>query len=952
MGTCNFLYKIILMKKIFLLTLIGFLVHTGFSQGILTGKVLDGEYNDVLPFANVIIKDSQNGTTSDFEGKYILKIVPGIYTIQFSFVGYQTLEIAEVNIKEGETTNLDITLKASAFQLDEVVITTTARQNTASAVLSFQQNSVNLMDGLSLETIRKTGASNIANAVTNIPGVSVQKGKFVYVRGLGDRYTKSILNGMDVPGLDPDRNTLQLDIFPTKILENVIVTKSSTADQPADFTGGVVDIVTKDIPTLEEYSLSLGFGYNSSFHFNNNYLTGEKGKTDFFGFDDRLRNNPIPNGQVIPLPQQSGTTVRALTQRFNPNLSVKKKQSFMDYSFSATAGNQYNVGDNKLGFLASVSYKNEIEYYDDYIDGQIFRKNTDISINDLRIDRLQQGQLGNNNVLLSGLAGISFKTKKSKYKLNFLHIQNGESEASVFQQSNQIISVTEIKKNNSIYTQRSISNMLFNGKNTNEDASWNLEYKFSPSYAHVEDKDFKVTPFRIIQNPDGGEPTYTIEPSESGSPIRIYRNLEEINLPGRIDFTRQHVIFGNDAKLKFGGAYNYKKRDFNVVQYSFLLLNFPSASFGGDPNQLLAPENIYDPSTRSGIYVQKNSGISDSFNSNNLVAAGYISEEFRLASWFNMVFGVRYEKYDLIYTGQRQDGTRFDNSKILDKSDFFPSANLIFDLDEDADNKIRASYARTTARPSFKEASLAEIFDPISNTFFIGNINVQPTYVDNYDLRFEKYGKQGDFFALSGFYKSFKDPIEISFIRGASGQFTPLNLGDAKVFGGEIELRKNLGFISGLQDLNFNTNISIIKSQQQFSIDEKANRQDNLRVGETLDAKRQLQGQSPYLINLGFIYDNKEMGLQGGVFYNVQGKTLQIVGDQDIPDVYTLPFHNVKLNISKTFGEYKNSTLSLKFENILNKYIESVYQSYGSEDQTYSKWNQGHKISLSYSMDF
>ncbi len=940
------------MKKILLLAIIGLFVQVGFSQGVVSGKVLDGEYNDVLPFANVIVKETQTGTTSDFEGKYNLKLEPGTYTFSFSFVGYQTVEIAEVVVKQGETTNLDVTLKASAGQLDEVVIKTTAKQNTAAAVLSIQQNSVSLMDGLSLETINKTGASNIASAVTNVPGVSVQNGKFVYVRGLGDRYTKSILNGMDVPGLDPDRNTLQLDIFPTKILENLIVTKSSTADQPADFTGGVVDIVTKDIPSREEYSVSLGLGYNSSFHFNDNYLTGEKSKTDFLGFDDGFRNNPIPEAQVIPLPQQSGTTVRTLTQRFDPNLAVKKEQSFMDYSFSATGGNQYDVGKNQLGFLASLSYKNETEYYDDYIDGQVFRKNTDPAINELRVDRLQRGQLGNNNVLLSGLAGISFKTERSKYKLNLLHIQNGESEASLFQQSNRIISVNEIKKDNSIYTQRSISNVLFNGKNTNSDASWTLEYKLSPSYARVEDKDFKVTPFKINENPDGGEPTYTIEPSESGEPIRIYRTLEEISLPGKVDFTRKHSLFGSDAKLKFGGAYNYKKRDFNVVQYSFSLLNVASATFGGDPNQILAPQNIYDPATGSGIFVRRDSGISDSFKANTSVAAGYISEEFKIASWFNTVLGVRYEKYDLIYTGQRQDGTRFDDSKILDKSDFFPSANLIFDLNEDANKKIRASYSRTTARPSFKEASLAEIFDPINSTFFIGNINVQPTYIDNYDLRFEKYGDQGDFFALSGFYKSFKDPIEISFIRGASGQFTPLNLGDAEVFGGEIEIRKNLGFISGLQDLNFNTNVSIIKSQQQFSADERANRQDNLRVGETLADNRQLQGQSPYLINIGFNYDNKDMGLQGGIFYNVQGKTLQIVGAEDIPDVYTLPYHNVKLNISKTLGENRNSTLSLKFDNILNNAFESVYQSYGTEDQIYSKWNPGQDISLSYSINF
>ncbi|HAV54147.1 MAG TPA: TonB-dependent receptor, partial [Aequorivita sp.] len=204
------------MKNIFPLLIAMFLFQISFSQtGVVTGIINDGEYNDVLSFANVIVKGSQTGTTSDFDGKYNLKLDAGTYTLVFSFVGYQTKEITEVKINPGQTTTVDVTLNASAGQLDEVVVTTTARKNTEASVLSIQKNSVTLMDGLSLESIKKTGASDVASAVQNVPGVSVQGGKYVYVRGLGDRYTKSILNGMEVPGLDPDRNTLQLDIFPS-----------------------------------------------------------------------------------------------------------------------------------------------------------------------------------------------------------------------------------------------------------------------------------------------------------------------------------------------------------------------------------------------------------------------------------------------------------------------------------------------------------------------------------------------------------------------------------------------------------------------------------------------------------------------------------------------------------------------------------------------------------------
>ncbi len=942
------------MKKSNLLLIILILVSTfSFAQsGIITGTVNDGEYNDILPFANVVLKDTQSGALTDFEGKYSLEVSPGVYTVQFSFVGYQTQEINQVHVKNGETVIVDITLNATAAQLDEVVISTSLKRNTASSVLTLQRNSVNLMDGLSLESIVNSGASDIAAAVKNIPGVSVQRGKYVYVRGLGDRYTKTSLNGVDVPGLDPDRNTLQLDLFPSSILENVMVVKSATADQSADFTGGAIDIITKDIPSRAQYSASIGLGYNPDFHFNSNYLTYNGSNTDFLGFDDGQRDNPIPTNQYVPLPQENAEVSEILTRRFNPEMAAQRETSFMDYGFSFTAGNSYDVGDNKIGYVASLSYRNETQYFSEYIDGQVFRKNTDKSIYDLNVDRTQEGQGGTNDVLISGIAGLSYKTAKSKYKFNVLHIQNGESRASIFNQQNRIQNSNRIKKDNLIYTQRSITNLLFNGKHTlGSDSEWTIDWKIAPSLALVYDKDFRVSPFRVTVDEETGEEIFTIEPSESGLPTRIFRDLEEGNIVGKIDASQKHTLFNKEAKIKFGGGYTYKSREFAVERFSFPLLNIPTDFANGDPDLILDEENVYNASTNSGVHVRRDSGVSDTFDSQMSIASAYVSEEFKVTDWFQAIVGLRFEQFQLIYTGERQDGTSFDEETILDKNDLFPSANLIFDLNEEGSQKIRTSYARTTARPSFKEASLAEIFDPINNTFFIGNINIQPTYINNFDLRYEMYGEEGDFYALSGFFKSFKDPIELSFIRSATGQFTPLNLGDAKVFGAEIEIRKNLGFINGWENFSINANFSLIESQQEFSEDERANREDNLRVGEELDDNRPLQGQSPFLVNVGIDYSN-DLGWNAGFFYNVQGKTLQIVGSGDIPDVYTLPFNNLLFNASKTFGKNNNSKVTLKFENILNDDVESVYESYGTNDEIYSKWSPGQKISLSYSINF
>ncbi|WP_209401804.1 TonB-dependent receptor [Pseudozobellia sp. WGM2] len=931
-------------------------VQYSFGQtGIISGTLNDGEFNDVLPFANVVIKGTTTGTTSDFDGKYALNVEPGSYTVVYSYLGYETKEITGVEVTDGGETTVDVTLNPAANSLEEVVVTTTVSKNTESSVLNLQKRSVALMDGLSIQSIKKSGASDIAGAVKSVPGVSVQGGKFVYVRGLGDRYTKSILNGMDVPGLDPDRNTLQLDIFPTNILDNIIVVKSATADQPADFTGGVVDIVTKDLPTRPEYSASFGLGYNSSMHFKDSYLNYQGSDTDFLGYDDGLRDLPIQQSTDIPLPTQDGETARLLTRRFDPNLKALQEQSNMDYNFGITAGNQYDLneeGSKKIGYLASLSYKNSTEYYEDYVNGQVFRKDDqDRSQLELNNDRTQAGDLGTNNVLISALAGLSLKTGKSKYKLNGLHIQNGESTASYIRQQNFSVNSNIVFKDVLTYTQRSITNVLLNGEHTNDDASFKVEWKLSPTLSRIYDKDFRTTPFRF--NPESGN--YSISPSESGDPSRIWRDLEEINLAGKLNITKNHKFFGRDAKFKIGGAYTNKQREFTVDQFSFPVqsrgANY-SLNFEGNADNVLLSDNIYRLDSREGVFVRRDSNTSDSFDSEISVAAGYISDEFKMTDNFNAIVGVRVEKFDLIYTGEQQDGTRLDKEKILDKTDFFPSVNLIYEIGEDANKKIRGSFSKTTARPSFKEASIAQIFDPVSSTFFIGNINLQPTYISNFDLRFESYGEGTNFFAVSAFAKSFTDPIELTFIREARGQFTPLNLGDANVYGAELEIRRNLGFIPGWDNFNINTNISVIESQQSFSVDEESARRDNLRDGETLDDNRKLQGQSPLLINFGIDYDNNENGWQAGLFYNVQGETLEIVGNGDIPDVFTKPFHNLRMNFSKEFGKDNSNKISLRFSNILSDKIESVYKSFGAEDKIYSLRNPGQAISLSYSVNF
>ena len=910
---------------------------------------MDGEYDEPMAFANVIVKGSTIGTTTDFDGKYSLDLEPGEYTLTFSFVGYQTIEVSEVLIKSDEVEQVDVTLSTNT--LDEIIITTTVRKNTESAVLDIQKKSAVMLDGLSSQGIKKAGASNIASAVKSVPGVSVQGGKYVYVRGLGDRYTKSILNGVDIPGLDPDRNTIQMDIFPTNILENIIVVKSAAAEYPADFTGGVVDIVTRDFPTKKETSFSIGSAYNSEMHFKNDFLIGPSEGTDFLGFDNNSRSRPINRYQYIPGTFENYPLLTQLTSSFNPILQAERKTSKNNFNFGFTTGNQFIVGDNdKLGYQFSLSYRNETSFYKNRVDNRLTKDPNNSSNYNLLTSRLSTGDEGENNIILSGLAGLVYKRENSKYKLNLLHIQNGESVGGYFnQEASQAGAgggIEQYTKDVIQYTQRSVTNLLLNGQHNIENG-WNVEWKISPTLATVLDKDHRTTAFQITQEGDA-----IIAPSSSGYPQRVWRDLFEFNLANQVNFLKKYTLKDKPAKLKFGGGMTYKFRDFELDYYIFTSTN-PVVP-NGQANNLLLTENIWTPETQAGTHLVFGNlyQSANSYEGEQRIYSGYFSNEFELIENLKSVVGIRTELFQSYYTGQNQSGSQvFYNEKIIDNFDIYPSANLILSLNENSN--LRSSFSKTTARPSFKEASRAQIYDAISDRLFIGNLDLKPSYIDNLDMRYEIFGDKGDIIAFSGFYKTFKDPIELTFFASAPNQLTARNLGSAKVYGAEFEIRKPLNIISDdVRKWRFSLNASLIKSSLEMFEDEYNNRLNAARDGESISRTRDLQGQSPFLINSNIEFLNEETGFQYGLFYNVQGRTLEVVGTGIVPDVYTVPFHSLNFNLKKFLDDDGKSSISIKAKNILNSKKESVYESFNIADEIWTSRIQGTEISIGYSLKF
>lgn len=950
-------------------------IYTYAQTGTIRGSVIDDGDGQTLIGVNIYIQSISKGTITDLDGQFTLQVPPGTYDIQVSYITFQTINITGVEVKENEVTLLNnIRLKESSMELGEVVITAEVVKTSEVALLSMKKKSATIMDGISASKMQQVGDATAVEAAKRVTGVSIEDGKYIYVRGLGDRYTKTTLNGMDIPGLDPDRNSLQMDIFPTNLINNMMVSKNFTADQPADFTGGILNVETKDFPDEKLVSASIGVSYNPQMHLNPDYLSYEGGSTDFLGFDDGTRALPqLARSNNIPTPVSgaSDEQVTDFVSSFSPELGARRQTSFMDYSASFTLGNQlelkkkdneddYNNHDPKLGYIFSLSYKTDYKYYDEVVFGE-YQRFIDPDITEMRQANLQEGEIGEKNVLLGALGGLAYKSRYSKIRLMTMHLQNGESRAGKFRIDNNGEAVGQsgfiAASDNLEYNQRSLTNVLLHGAHVLKDSGWELDWRLSPTLSTSNDPDIRKTAFTQT-----AVDTSFIA-GAGGNPSRIWRALNEINAAGKFDITKNYKFVEKDAKLRFGASHTYKQRDYEILVYDMQFFgNQDWAST--DPNDVLNPENIF-PANTNNIYYQSgnNNPNPNEYQSNSNNSGLYVSNEMNVTPNLKTILGVRAEYFVQRHTGRDQafangdveNGNNLVNEKVLESLDFFPSVNLIYSLTED--QNLRASYSRTIARPSFKELSFAQILDPITNRIFNGSLfeytdwngDLTETRINNIDLRWELFLPRGQIFSVSAFYKQFDNPIELVRIpeQQTSTEYQPRNVGDGVLYGIELEVRKDLDFISpALSNFNLNGNFTLVESQIDMTALEFNSRKTYEKTGETIKNRRQMAGQAPYVINAGMSYTNDDLKMEAGLFYNVKGPTLFIVGAGLFPDIYYEPFHSLNFSVNKKLGEGGRTSIDLRVSNILDDRIETFYKSFEAEDQPFTSLNPGRAISI------
>lgn len=946
------------MKRIFTLLFLAVANLAIAATGTLRGTVIDDSNGETIIGAYVIVEGTSNGTSTDIDGNYTIKLEEGTYSIKFSSIGYTDKVISEVNIKAGEVTIINTRLSDQAEQVDVVVVTAKRNTRSEAALMTIQKKSSNVIDGVSSEAFKKTGDATAAAAIKRVTGVSVEGGKYVYVRGLGDRYTKTILNGMTIPGLDPDKNTVQMDLFPSNLIDRIVVYKSFTPNLPGDFTGGMVDVTTKDFPARKTLDISLGYSYTTGMNFNRNFVLSKQTAANWFGFaGNKSKLHFNPNTQ-IPDESQSDPLLNKLSKGFDKELGVDKGvPTFLNQSYAVSYGDQFEKNERKFGFNFAFNYSNQFKYYDDVYRGIFFKNdNEDVYTFDKR--EVSTGQLGQNETLWSGLLGGAFKFKNHKISLSVLHSQNGVRKAADYISRNFESTQATLYKDAIEYSQKSVSNLLLKGKHAFAEDKFEFGWKLSPTYSNITEPDVRSTKLSLKNG------RFELQQGDGAAIDRFFRTLNEINFASAFDLTYNFKQWSDEkAKLKFGLANTFKTRDYSILHYTFEATSAAISNtsiFTEDPNTILQDKNIWTADSRYGMYVKGNKEPDNEYSSMMNIAGAYAMAELPLTKQLKSIFGLRVENAIINYDGYYKKPI---DSMVYNAFAFLPSLNLVYRLKENMN--LRASYSRTVARPSFKEKSTAHITDPISQTVFIGNLNLVETDVDNVDLRWEYFFNRGEMVSVSGFFKNFTNPIEVVRYEKSPDNIKPRNIGGAMVFGGELEFKKNFGFINdkwkGLSvGANFTYIHSMVNMKEVITEDEDGSgnavqtefalREKYARTGEKISTFRTMQGQAPFIVNSFINYSADSLGIEANLSYNVQGKRLAIIGSGIVPDVYEDPFHSLNFKFSYKFGKKDQMKLSFSAKNLIGDNFYQFYDSYKApEAATYSSYSKGRSFSLGFS---
>ncbi len=906
------------MKKLTLL-LILFTATLSYAQntGSIVGKLTDKEFNnEPLAYANVLIKGTTTGTTSDFDGLYAFEnLDPGSYTLVYSFVGYETQEIT-AQVVAGKVTEINVPMAASAASLDEVVITTTTRRESEVALLLEQKKAVEIKESIGAERLSKIGVSDAAGATTKISGVAKSEGSGdIYIRGLGDRYLSTTMNGLSIPSDDVNNKNINLNLFSTDIIQNIGISKTYTTSGYADQASGTVDVVSKKY-SKKGLSIGISSGLNTA-------VTGLDG--DFkksiisddvtFGFHKKqfALVDLITNQGWDPLVQNNTTNFGvSLNGAYKFNVLNKDVSLFFagshgqsfEYREGMFRSYRSNIEDN--GFPHSILESSDAlndtpdvqDFYSNisttaYIRGDVkLSDNHKIGYNHLFVNKAQD------RVYEAGRNGLGYVFDQQPQEGGaFVRDQNFK-QTTMF--VNQLMGEHTLSERNTLKWAGGYNFVLAEEPNRIRNEV-NILNDSEVQYAHV-----------------GGF-----------QQRKSKQKIEDIEYNGYIQNTYELGALDEDEnrpfRLNVGGNFRYKERDFNsqflgVDARDFIVPNIDSFS------TTFITDNF---NTVSDPELSLNEQQPDIYNADLTILAGYANLDFGLNKRLSGNIGVRFERDEINIAWNVKNfidadsGTPRIGSLTREYTEVYPSVNLKYELNEKQYLRLASSITQTL--PEFKEFAPFEYVNP-TGRIIKGNPLLEKSTVFNIDAKWEFFPTSEELFSATAFYKNIQDPINLAITRGSSGIFQYANTGDkATVFGIELEGRVNLIENEDEKSIvNMTTNITKMWfNQDLFNEFQYFNKTES-----------DLQGASDFILNSSISYNNrKENEFIATLTGNYSSDKIYALGGQEDDankatlfndEIIEKGFVSLDLVMSKKFNKHLSVKLSAK--NLLNPSIEQTQQ--------------------------
>jgi TonB-dependent receptor len=928
------------------------------QTGTVSGTMIDAETAEELIGATVQVKGTGTGTVTDISGYYQLSLEPGTYDLVYSYVSYSPKTVEGITVEAGKATRVDMALQSEDVQLQEIVVQAEQINNNEVALLKLQQKSFAVQDGISIGEIRRIGASNSAESVKGVTGASVEGGKYVVMRGLGDRYSLSQLNGVTLPSTNPYRNSVSLDLIPTSIIENIVTTKTFTPDQPGNFTGGNVNISTRSIPDEFFLTANVSFGYNTEASFNNDFLTDPiNGNTDWLGYDDGSRALPefleneanreaLRSNSLSSRADNAGAEFDEERRVLNGGAEALINRSFIPATKSPGLNNSYQLsfGDRKtllgrnLGYTVGANYsRNYTNYNNRALNVWALPGNTN---NDLLIPFFEtDGRQSTEAATIGAFGNLAYQLgSSSEISLNYTYNHDAETSAGALSGIwPGAISIGHTYQGRNIsFVERELSNLQLNGKHAfGVKKGMKLDWVLGYAVSSQSEPDTRILAYNTTNSG-----LFEIRQAEYDRPFHFFRELDDTQWSGKVDL---EIPVGDDNKVKVGFMGNRKDREFFEQRYqhqeasnsdAFITFreavgDFDTYFSAGNSGVLSQNEN---GSYNIGGYFSNQTLPSNAYTGFEQVLAGYLMGVYQLNSKVKAVGGVRVEKTDF----EVVSGNPNDPVGVIDELDLLPSLNLIYALNDKSN--LRLSGSRTLARPNMRELAPFVSFDYIGGFINSGNPNLERTQVWNADLRYEMFPGAGELFAVSAFYKDFTNPIQRRLIpAGSTGQIRYVNVDEGLLYGAELELRKNLDdFLPALTNFKFSANFTYIISQVDLTEEELS----FLKASDpNPETTRPFQAQSPFIVNANLSYYNPEIGFETTLYANMYGRRLFYNGFGGLPDVYevqgdgNIPTPDLRLNIQKSVME--NFSIGFRAENILNaityRFIDYKGTNYNNE---------------------